>query len=514
MLLYQRFYCPLLLFSTVCLIQTSSVFAQDWGYWWGNELGTFHFDSPIQTSISEQISVTSFELNISFDDELLVGDVLGSETQQIIGVNPERLSLVVFDPMMNETLSVPLVQPSEISGTGDEVFLITQLFNYDDIEGMEVFCSIGNRANQRPVFQIVSPAKQSVLTHFEGLPIQDVDGDEIWNGAENGLFAFQSPSGKWKFISRSSAGHSDYKPRSLNIWDIETEELQAQFHTATPPPFPTFVRQQDGSTRFFFVPLTPDNWIKVDGVPILDENGNYINVSETFAGMTVKDNEAYDFCLKFDDSDPNQPPLTLEWYNKRGELMSGRGMITKSKNGTLYGVSWDDYIRIWDSTSTGAIHVYNFESGEIVAEHHAEEGKSFMNAVISDGDEQLFAIYQEEPVLQRYDLFDGLQGSVNVSDDDNARVEMTGISDMDGNGSPDVILEIIEFGQQCVCIYNSDLTLLSKLSMPYLQDNASAIADIDRDGYPEVYFIDKVSHNIVHQLEYISTSNAKNYHLY
>ncbi len=505
----QKFYFIVSL--TFCVIQTNFAYSQDWGHRWGNELGTLFFDSPIQSSVSEQISVTSYELNIAFDNEFMVGNVLGTGTQQIIGVNPELVSLVVFDPMTNETLSVPLVQPAEITGTSGVIYHLSQLIEYDDSEGMEVVCSIGNRANQRPVFQIVSFAKQSVLAHFEGLPIQDVDGDGIWNGAEIGVAVFQSPSGKWKFISRSSAGHSDYKPRSVNVWDIETGELQAQFHTATPPPFPAFVRQPDGSTHFFFVPITPDNWIRVDGAPIFDENGNYINVSETFAGMTVKDNEAYDFCLSFDDSDPNQPPLNLEWYNKRGELMSGRGMITKGKDGAVYGVSWDAYIRIWDSTSTGAIHVYNFESGEIVAEHHAEESRSFLSAVVSDNDE-LFAIYQEEPVLQRYDLFDGLQSSVKVSDDDNAQVKITGITDMNGDNSPDVIVEIIEFGQQCVCIYNSDLTLLSKLLMPYLQN--SAIADIDRDGYPEVYYSDKLYQNTIHRIEFESSSHASNYNLY
>ena len=419
----------------------------------------------------------------------------------------------MFDPVSSETTLIPLIGPSEKTGTSDEFNSIQYLFEMDDQPGLEVLCNIGNRANQKTVFQIVSPRQKKVISHFEGLIGDDIDGDGEWTGAELGFVVFQSASGKWKLFSRASAGHSDYKPRSINIWDIESKQLELQFHTATPSPIPAFFRDTEGVMHFFIVPHTPDNWIKVNGERILDENGNYINVSETVNGILIKDNEAYDKYFTYDDSKPGQPALNMQWMNKRGNLMSGKSMITKSREGNDLAVSCDSYIRAWDLTSTGSIHVYDLFSGEIIAEYAADPETSILDMVAIDGEEQIYAIQQESPVLYHYDIREGLKNSVVLSEDPNARVLLGGATDMNGDGDADIVIKLIEFGAQSVQIYNSDLTLLDEIDTPY--SNKCAIADNDRDGFPEVYLLDEVTRSEIHVIEYQPPASQANfYNLY
>lgn len=500
------------IFLTLLFVMPQSdSFAQGWLHDDGDLARTKQFESLFTPGLSETIQLESYDMDTSAGEAFLLGDVLGNGSLQAVSATFEPLQLIVFDVLTQNTIAIPLNEPFELTGTSAGVAKIVQLIDYDDQPGMEALVYVGNRANQRPLHQIVSPRQQAVIAQFDGIIGEDVDGDGEWTGTDDLVAMFKSPTGRWKALTRATAGHSDYKPRSINIWDIETGALEEQFHTATPPGGMSFFTDDDGVFYIINAPFTPSNWIRVDGERIVDENGEFVNVSEELDGILVEDDEAYDLCLAYDDRNAGSA-LELKWYNKRGELMSGSSLVTQSSDGAQFAVTWDYYIRQWDAESTGAIHVYDLLSGDIVVEYFAEPELSFRTVAAIDGQDQLYALLQEEPVLNHYDVNKGLLNSLRLSDDSNARVWIGGIADMNGDGAYEVIIEVLEMGTQYVRIYSQSLELIDEIETPIIRDRA--IGDADRDGYPEFYSLADGSLTEVHVIEYQAASACGVFHHY
>ncbi len=487
------------------IVLSQNTFARPWSYGSGTTTNTRFFPTLKPLHAGTSLVVDSFSLPARLEGTLLAGDVLGNGKTQLVCAVNDPPSLLVHDLSTGESFTM-LLEPNPYTESLDtEVAICIQLMDYDSIPGMEVFCQIAdaqsdNRVTPRTLYQVVSPRQEKVLTSFNGIFGGDQTNDQEWNGTENGQYMFRSESGKWKMVAYMSAPHESYKPRSVNIYDVETGELETQFHMATPPTTGAMITLPDIGTYFFITPLTPDNWIKVNGETIYDEDGKVINVSETVDGILMKDREAYDFCLKYDDSAPNSDPLSLEWHYKRGELVTSSSIINEDASGHLVTIAISGGIRVWDPVTPGKIFVHDLKTSEKLNEFTFEEGLSYNGMMAPEKSDILYVKAQEIPRLMKYDLNQGLAASLDISDDLTDQFRMLGITDMDGDGEHDVIISRYTPDYPAILIFDTDLN--EKETIPVPLGRIAVFADNDEDSFPELYFLDQVSNQTIYRIEY------------
>lgn len=511
----MRFY--LYLFSLVILLQVSELpcRSDSWDTEFGSVANTRFFHTQKPQLPGARISSHGLSLPAPVDFTLLCGDVKGEGTASLVYATQEDLALIIIDPLTQQYFSIALDENEDLDDTTSIRARALQLVEYDEDPGMEVLCSVLDpRANgTRILFQIVSPRKNQIVRRFYGIVGDDINGNGFWDGSESGGFLFKSKKELWKLVTGMSAAHEDYKPRSVNIYDVEGGQLEAQFHMALPPFLPAIYTTQTDGTFLFWAPTTPDNWLRENGELLLDENGNVINVSEIVDGVKMTDREAYSFCFKYDDSMEGGDALSLEWYKKRGELSWSNAIISPDAAGRILALANDALIREWDLFTPGKMYAYDLYSGDVIQEFSLEEGLSFLEIMPMENTNSIYAILQEEPVIQKYDLEDGLQKTLDFYEDPTLKLVFLGITDMDGDGRNDVIVAKNKASDSSIVIFDDDLNV--KAEIPTFPISRKAFSDWDQDGYPELSVLDMVSLQEITIFEYqAETSNFSDFELY
>ena len=486
----------------LCLLATaastgyaSSTGVHAWSTGRGNVEMTRFFPTEKPPHAAAQIAVRDLTLpHAVYAAYMLTGDVDGTGAAKLVGMTKDPLGLLVVDPQTGSSQHISLEPNPYSPGTDKEMPLAVQLVDYDGVPGLEAICWLGHSTSQNPeghpaLHEVVSIRDQSVLSQFYGNLQDDINGDGFANGTEGTSLFFRDAAGTGKFVTTISMNRPDLQPRELRIYDADTGEISSRFQMATPFGGTALTTLESGETYIFSTPWTP-----------------YNGVTSEIDGIQMMDNESYLTCLKYGNSTQDESPLTLQWYRKRGELMGGDGLIVRDSTGRLLAVAKEDYIRAWDPFSPGGLHVIDLLTGELVAEFFLESGLSFANSACApDGTDIIYTALQEKSAIAKFDISrPAAENPVAYRDFTNLDITSLAlplcVTDMDGDGSYDIVLVRTVSGNSEVVILDSDLNDMAIIEAP-LNYN-SAFADADSDGYPEIYVCDPHDASKVRIIEY------------
>ncbi len=486
--------------------------AQSWPFRNGDSSNTRNFQTVKPLLVGDKITAKKLLLPWEIQGFLLSGDVDGTGRISLVSSFQSPPSVAIYDPI---SLASRLIPISENPYTNDYVSPYN-LLDTDGEPGLEILTvitpnSVPSYGEGVPtLYQVVSGKQNLVLNQFMGMVGEDQNGDGVWSGRESPELMFVDEKGKVKILAHIDAGHEDYKPRAINIYDVESGKIDAQFHMATPPTGISFFQDPSLGKYIFTAPLTPDNWIRVNGEKIIDSEGNYINVSEDLDGLTVSDKEAYDVCLKLETDSEQAYSLDLQWYLKRGEYMSGSSLISRTEDNRLVVISWDTMIRSYDAISPGGIHVYDLKTGEIVKEFYLGEEISFRDVLKINNSNTLYGFHLEEKSVTKFDLDEeGPSKTIDFNDEPTVTLSALGVADMDGDGSIEILIAKKKPEETVMFVYDENLVEKDSLNVPPF--NQYCFADANLDGLPEIYMLDQINNKELTVVEYESSSFVSDY---
>ncbi len=451
----------------------------------GSPRWTYFYPTDDFVRTSEGPETRTLDLPVTVGNSYMTGDVDGNGSIEVVLCVEDPPSLLIVDPLSGDSYTVPLEPNPHIAGTPRVAAV--QLIEYDGTPGLEVVCYV-IAPDTRPMFQIVSPARGSVLASVIGEGGVDVNGDGTWSGRYESMnAAFRSKAGKWKIIANVSYSRPDLHARALRVYDVDTGKLESQFDVATPTDQTATMTTPSGDTYTVLVPWTPDNEITPG-----------VNVSAMLDGFKTTDRESYVTCFK-------NEGLALQWYHKRGEFMGGRGFITTDSRGRELAVAFDQLIRAWDPLTPGGIHVYDLFSGRIVREFFLEEGLSFNMAVAAENTDSMYAVLLEEPRMLKFDLYEGQTAELDYTSDPTINLYPYGVTDMDADGEHEVLLRRASSDGSDVMILDADLN--EKAVIPAPLAKSAAFADADNDGFPELILLDNETKQSLTIIEYSAPSS-------
>ena len=451
---------------------------------------TIFFIDHIPSQKATLLTKRTIQLPFPIEGFFYTADVTGDGKAEFVSLIQDPLSILIVN-LEDETYElIPLEKSPHLTEQDTEIkYEIIQLVDYDGEPGLEVFCEVlpvvpGSYYDGKPTFyQIVSPRLKKVIHRFSGITIEDRSGDGMWSGSEIASILFKDQTDQWKMAACMSAGHEDYKPRSINIYNIENGQLEAQFHTATSTRKISLLKTESDEILITLWSHTPDNWIRINGEIQYDEDGNKINVSEILDEKVVTDKEGYSICLNYNGS-LNEDALQLRWYSKIVDYCSiNSAIIQDSLNRNLAVDLWH-VIRAWDPLSAGGIRIFDLETGETINEFQADEGLSFEHIIAPPHSDRIYTRIYELPHLVQYNIQNGESKIVELSDNSIVQLELIGAADMDGGGEYDIVVISNASGEFELIVLDTDLN--EKTSIPIPPSYKTAVfGDANQDGYPK-----------------------------
>ncbi len=507
----NRLTCLLFLFLFVTI--SYSYTANHWLTQWGNPQRTRYFSSDyIPSQKATRLTKRTIQLPFPIEELFYTADVTGDGKAEFVSLIQDPPSILIVDLTNESYEQIPLEKSPHLTEEDTEIqYEIIQLVDYDGEPGLEVFCEVlpvvpGSYYDGKPTFyQIVSPRLKKVIHRFSGITIEDRSGDGMWSGSEIASILFKDQTDQWKMAACMSAGHEDYKPRSINIYNIENGQLEAQFHTATSTRKISLLKTESDEILITLWSHTPDNWIRINGEIQYDEDGNKINVSEILDEKVVTDKEGYSICLNYNGS-LNEDALQLRWYSKIVDYCSiNSAIIQDSLNRNLAVDLWH-IVRAWDPLSAGGICIFDLETGETINEFQADEGLSFEHIIAPPHSDRIYTRIYELPHLVQYNIQNGESKIVELSDNSIVQLELIGAADMDGGGEYDIVVMSNASGEFELIVLDTDLN--EKTSIPIPPSYKTAVfGDANQDGYPEVYLIDQNTNQSLTIIEYGNPSS-------